>query len=117
MKQASADNKQGLTNTRSTEREMDSDLVKQTKAEAETYEKERITYTRWEMVVPCSSLPSHALENATAVQGVPLVTAERYGTASKVTLVTDFETKLGHTWIIAVGQLKAWTEMFKRPIN
>lgn len=72
------------------------------------------TYTRWEVVVPCSSLPSHALQYATAMQGVTLVTSERDGTSSKVTLVTDFEAKLWHTWIITVGQLKTWTRKIHR---
>lgn len=66
------------------------------------------------MVVPCSSFPSHALEYPTAVQGVTLVTAERDGTSRKVTLVTDFEAKLRHTWIITVGQLKAWLSKIER---
>ena len=54
------------------------------------------------MVVPCPSLPSHALEYATAVQGVTLVAAERDGTSSKVALVADFEAELRHTGIVAV---------------
>lgn len=67
---------------------------------------ERTTYTWWQVVVPCSSLPSHALEYATAVQGVTLVAAKRDGTSSKVTLVTDFKAELRHTGIITVGEFK-----------
>lgn len=70
---------------------------------------ERPTYAWRQVVVPRPSLPSHALEYATAVQRVTLVTAERDGTTSKVTLVTDFKSKLRNTRIITVGQLKAWT--------
>lgn len=70
---------------------------------------EDFTYTRRQAAVPCPSLPGHALECSTAMQGVTLVTAERDGTTSKVTLVTDFKSELGHSWIVTVGQLKAWT--------
>lgn len=75
---------------------------------------ERPTNTWRQVVVPCPSLPSHALEYATAVQCVTLVTAERDGTTSEVTLVTDFKSKLRNTRIITVGQLKAWTGKSKR---
>lgn len=71
------------------------------------------TYAWWEVVVPCSSLPSHALQYATAVQGVTLVTAERDGTSCKVTLVADFKAKLWHTGIITVWQLETCTERKK----
>lgn len=70
----------------------------------------RITYAGWQTVVPSSPLPSHALERAAAVQSVAQVTAERDGTASKVTLITDFKSKLWHPRIIAVRQLKTWQE-------
>lgn len=70
---------------------------------------EDFTYTRRQAAVPCPSLPGHALECSTAVQGVTLVTAKRDGTTSKVTLVADFKSELGYSWIITVGQLKAWT--------
>lgn len=61
-------------------------------------------------MVPSSPVPSHALERAAAVQSVTQVTAERDGTASKVTLIADFKSKLWHPRIIAVRQLKTWKE-------
>lgn len=81
------------------------------KAEIKT---ERFTYTWRQVVVPCPSLSRHAPEYVTAMQGVTLVTAKRDSTASKVTPVTDFKSKLWHTRIIAVGQLKAWTGRIDR---
>lgn len=70
----------------------------------------QITYAGWQTVVPSSPLPSHALEGAAAVQSVAQVTAERDGTASKVTLIADFKSKLWHPRIIAVRELKTWQE-------
>lgn len=61
-------------------------------------------------MIPSSPVPSHALECAAAVQSVTQVTAERDGTASKVTLIADFKSKLWHPRIIAVRQLKTWKE-------
>lgn len=61
-------------------------------------------------MVPGSPVPSHALERATAVQSVTQVAAKRDGTASKVTLIADFKSKLWHPRIIAVRQLKTWKE-------
>lgn len=61
-------------------------------------------------MVPGSPVPSHALERAAAVQSVAQVAAERDGTASKVTLVADFKSKLWHPRIITVRQLETWKE-------
>lgn len=61
-------------------------------------------------MVPGSPFPSHALERAAAVQSVAQVAAERDGTASKVTLIADFKSKLWHPRIITVRQLKTWKE-------
>lgn len=44
------------------------------------------------------------------MQSVTQVTAKRDGTASKVTLIVDFKSKLWHPRIIAVRQLKTWRE-------
>lgn len=59
--------------------------------------------------VPCPPLARHALERAAAVQRVALVAAKRDGAAGKVALVADFEPKLRHPRVVAVGELEAWT--------
>lgn len=82
--------------------------------ETKTPERQNITYAWRQVVVPGPSVPGHALEYATAMQGVTLITAKRDGTTSKVTLVTYFKSKLRHTRIITVRQLKAWTRKIKR---
>lgn len=67
-----------------------------------------LTDTGRQAAVPRPALARHAPERAAAVQRVALVAAKRDGAAGKVSLVADFEPKLRHPWVVAVGELEAW---------
>lgn len=65
-----------------------------------------LTYAGGQWVVPGAPLACHALEHTATMQRVAGVALVGDGASGEVTLVIDLVAKLGHTWILAVGELE-----------
>ena len=66
------------------------------------------TNTGWQRIVPCPSLPCHALEKAASMESVAWIASINDSATSKMPLVADFVSKLWNARILTMWKFKTY---------